>query len=368
MRHDIRLGMLPNPFIFRDGTPVVTLDDWMRRREELLCDTIGLEFDGMPPKPEAVRVEHLDNRGRGQTTTYRIHCGTKEHPFSFCITAYIPQKKTKVPVVVSGDAMYTNCMNDEIINEALRRNFAVVRFTRTELSPDYPDPDRLSGINAVYPTHKFSTISAWAWGYHRVLDVLEQLDFADMRYIAATGHSRGGKTVLLAGATDPRIRYVNPNGSGTHGCGAYRFLQREDSDAYNDKESESLEFMFKVLSYWMGEGLRDYIGREQELPHDSHFIKALVFPQCLIETNGYGDIWANPRGSYLSNLAAREVWRRYGEERGCVCHYRRGGHAHGPVDFGALFDYMEADITHAALPACFAHVPYDDMEPLHDWH
>ena len=34
MRHDIRLGNLPNLFVFRDGTPVVTLDDWMRRREE----------------------------------------------------------------------------------------------------------------------------------------------------------------------------------------------------------------------------------------------------------------------------------------------------------------------------------------------
>ena len=367
MRHDIRLGNLPNLFVFRDGTPVVTLDDWMRRREELLCDAIGLEFDGMPPKPESVRVEHLDGRTRGYTTHYRIHCGTKEHPFTFCMTAYVPNKNGKMPVVITGDAMYTGCFNDEIVAEAQKRGYAVVKFTRTELAPDYDDTEWQYGIHALYPEHRFSTISAWAWGYHRVLDALEQTDFADMRYIAATGHSRGGKTVLLAGATDPRIRYVNPNGSGTHGCGAYRFLQREEADCYANKESEPLDVMFRVFSFWMGQGLRDYIGREGELPHDSHFIKALVFPQCLIETNGYGDIWANPRGSYLSNLAAREVWARYGEKRGCVSHYRMGGHGHTPVDFKALFDYMDADMAHTALPDGFVRAPYDDMEPMHDW-
>lgn len=367
MRHDIRLGNLPNPFIFRDGTPVVTEEDWFRRREEIIEDAIGLEFDGMPPKPEKVTIEHLDDRGRGQTTHYRIHCGTKAHPFSFCITAYIPQRNGRMPVIVAGDAMYSTCMNDEVIAEAHRRGFAVVRFARTEMAPDYADPDWQYGIHALYPEHRFSTISAWAWGYHRVLDALELTDFADMRYIAATGHSRGGKTVLLAGATDERIRYVNPNGSGTHGCGAYRFLQREDEGKFSNTKSEPLDHMFNMFEFWMGAGLRDYIGREGELPHDMHFIKALVYPRCLIETNGYGDIWANPRGSYLSNLAAREVWRRYGETRGCVSHYRMGGHAHGMEDFRALFDYIDADMADAALPDRFCKPPYDDMDPMHDW-
>ncbi|MBE6657950.1 MAG: hypothetical protein E7604_05835 [Ruminococcaceae bacterium] len=367
MRHDIRLGMLPNPFVFRDGTAVVTEEDWMRRREEILCDTIALEFDGMPPKPDTVRVEHLDDRGRGQTTHYRIHCGTKDHPFSFCITAYIPQRPGRMPVIVTGDAMYTVAWTDDVIAQALKRGYAVVMFARTEMAPDYTDHEWQYGIHAVYPDYRFSTISAWAWGYHRVLDALEQTDFADMRYIAATGHSRGGKTVLLAGATDARIRYVNPNGSGTHGCGAYRFLQREEEGKFDRAQGEPLDFMFKTFPYWMGEGLRDYIGREGELPHDSHFIKALVYPRCLIETNGYGDIWANPRGSYLSNLAAREVWRRYGDVRGCVCHYRMGGHGHRPDDFRVLFDYIDADMAQTALPACFRDAPYDDMEALHDW-
>ena len=111
-----------------------------------------------------------------------------------------------------------------------------------------------------------------------------------MDHIAASGHSRGGKTVLLAGATDERIRYVNPNGSGTHGCGAFRFLQREEEGRFGDAMSEPLQYMFDNIPYWMGQGLRAYIGREGELPYDSHFLKALIMPRCLIETNGYEDM------------------------------------------------------------------------------
>ena len=59
MRKDIRLGMLPDPFICRSGHRVASEDEWRVRRQEILEDTIGLEFDGMPPAPEVFRTEPL---------------------------------------------------------------------------------------------------------------------------------------------------------------------------------------------------------------------------------------------------------------------------------------------------------------------
>jgi len=188
-----------------------------------------------------------------------------------------------------------------------------------------------------------------------------------MDHIAVTGHSRGGKTVLLAGATDPRIRYVAPSCSGTHGCGCHRFFQQETEGEYADKHSETLQFMFDCIPFWMGQGLKQYIDREEEIPHDSHFIKALIAPRYFLETNGYGDIWANPRGSYLAWLAAKEVWKMYGAEDRCLTKYREGGHGHWFEDFCALFDVMETDLHGKPLPECVCRAPYDDMEPLHDW-
>ena len=78
MRKDIRLGMLPDPFLFRNGKRVTDTEEWRARRQEILEDAIGLEFDGMPPAPEVFRVEPLDLHGRGSTCSYRIHCGTKD--------------------------------------------------------------------------------------------------------------------------------------------------------------------------------------------------------------------------------------------------------------------------------------------------
>lgn len=65
-------------------------------------------------------------------------------------------------------------------------------------------------------------ISAWAWGYHRVIDALNHISEIDISKIMITGHSRGGKAVQLAAATDERIAFVADNNSGCCGFGLHR--------------------------------------------------------------------------------------------------------------------------------------------------
>lgn len=365
MREDKILGMLPNPFLFADGTRVKTVADWERRRQEIKASVIELEFGGMPPRPDAIRLERMTEGGKGKVSSYRIHCYIKEKEFTFCFMAYRSEKDDKCPVIITGDAIYNKNCNDQVIEEANRRGFTVIKFNRTELAPDMYHSEREDGIYPFWPDLTFSAISAWAWGYHRVIDVLSSLDYIDTDHIAITGHSRGGKTVLLAGATDERIQYVNPNGSGAHGCGCYRFEQKEEPGLYTDDRSERLEDLFRAVPYWMGPGMRQYIGRETELPHDMHFVKALIAPRVLLETNGYGDIWANPRGSYLTHLAAKEVWKLYGAEENCQTWYREGPHLHRWADFNALFDLLEDRIHGTSLWQ--ETVPYDDLDKIHDW-
>lgn len=367
MRKDLILGKLPDMFQFEDGSRVKNARDWEKRRKEILDIAVETEFGGMPPEPENMWFEALDLHGKKFTNTYRIHCGTKEYPFTFCFMVWRPDTDLKCPVILTGDALYDTNLDDQVIAEARRRGYAVAKFNRVELAHDMYNTDRSSGIYPMWPDKKFTAISAWAWGYHRVVDVLRQLDYIDPDQIAITGHSRGGKTVLLAGATDERIAYVNPNDSGTHGCGCYRFQQREEPGVFGEDYSEELGFLVEAAPHWMGERMKDYVGRENELPYDMHYIKALVAPRCFLETNAYGDIWGNPRGSYLSFLAAKEAWKLYGCEKNCQTWYRLGGHHHGWDDFCALFDFIDTIRCASPMPDAYTRKPYDDIEPLHDW-
>ena len=183
-------------------------DTWPQRREEILEMMVDLEYGGMPPEPESLRVEQLQH-SLGEMLCMRVHIN---EAFSFTLQLYKPVKRpqpgTKFPVILTGDGCYRNC-NDAVIDEAAARGYAVAKFNRVEIVPDI-DTHRKGGIYDLYPGMTFGALSAWAWGYSRAMDALETLDIVDASRVAITGHSRGGKTVLLAGALDRRFAWVHP--------------------------------------------------------------------------------------------------------------------------------------------------------------
>ncbi len=157
------------------------------------------------------------------------------------------------------------------------------------------------------------------------------MDFVDKARIAVVGHSRGGKASLLAGATDERIALTSANDSGCGGAGCYR---QQGSGA------ETLADILRNFPYWFGPRLGEYIGREDELPFDQHFLKAAVAPRLLLTTEALGDLWANPTGTWQTHAAARQVYRFLGIEERMGIWYREGGHAHSRADWDALLDFM----------------------------
>ena len=310
---------------------------WRIRRKELLDLVVDLEYGGMPPQPESLRVEQLQHP-LGEMLSMRVHIN---ETFSFTLQVYKPIKRpqpgTKFPIILTGDGCYHNC-NDAVIADAFSHGFAVAKFNRVEFAADTCCPDRKGGIYDLYPDSTFGAIAAWAWGYSRAMDALETLEIVDTAKVAITGHSRGGKTVLLAGALDERFAYVHPNGSGCGGAGCFRY-RTEPRDGL--RGSAQLQDILKSMAYWFGPKLPAYIGKDHTLPFDQHFLKAAVAPRMLIETSGREDTWANPKGSYLTFEAAREVYRLLGVPENIAYRIRPGGHAHTPADFNALFTFME---------------------------
>ena len=158
------LGALPELLVTEDGRKVETPEAWQERRREIIEDAVALEFDGMPPAPEVFRVEPTHVRGKGMTSSYRIHCGRKDHPFTFCFYVYRAPVDGPTPILLTGDLLYDKNCHDGVIAEAHRRGITVVKFNRNELAPDMPDKNREYGINPLWPELRFSAISAWACG------------------------------------------------------------------------------------------------------------------------------------------------------------------------------------------------------------
>ena len=170
-------------------------------------------------------------------------------------------------MILRGDLCWVKTP-DLVTRQILDRGYILAEFNRCEFAPDRT-PDAV-GLFAAYPDHEFGAVAAWAWGYHRAIDFLLTQPEVDAEKIAITGHSRGGKAVLLAGATDDRIALTAPNNSGTGGAAPYRF----QSD-----EGEPLRDITKNFPTWLTPRLKEYAGREDELPFDQHSLKAVIAPR-----------------------------------------------------------------------------------------
>lgn len=332
--------------------PGKSVAEWEIRRKELLSEVVELEYGGMPPEPESVRVEQLQSLPN-HPLSMKVYINEK---FSFMMQVFRPEKLTegkKYPVILNGDGCFRTC-NDVVIDDAISRGYIVAKFNRLEFVSDINREERIGGIYNMYPGLCFGAISAWAWGYSRAMDALETIDFADTENVAITGHSRGGKTVLLAGAVDKRFAVVNPNNSGCCGAGCFRY-RTEPRDGKSG--NERLEEILDKFKYWFGPELTKYIGRDHELPFDQHFLKAAVAPRKLLETNGRDDTWANPEGSYITFEAAKEVYELYGVPENIAYRIREGGHAHSPEDFGALLAFIE---DAGAVTEGYGMTPFED--------
>ena len=193
------------------------------------------------------------------------------------------------------------------VENLIDRGYAFATFHDSDMDPDVNDFS--DGIHPYYPdlpgpkeTH-WGTIRAWAWGLHRCVDYLVTDEDIDPKGIAVTGHSRRGKTTLLAGALDERIALVVPLQSGTGGCALSR-----------DNDQETVERINTVFPHWFNDVFPQFNGREAKLPFDQHLLMALVAPRPLLDIGGLQDTWANYESAYRAMKAADPVFKFLGAE------------------------------------------------------
>ncbi len=355
------LGQLPDIFTMDNGERLTNPADWEKRRAEIYKTAIELQYGTIPPAPEFLEVETLYV---GKTSnSYKIITGTRANPVSFRMQLYHPNIPAPYPVIVDGDMCFPYHTHNDYIKTALDKNIAWAFFDRTELAHDIRGEGRRQGqLYKTYPEYTFGALGAWAWGYSRCVDALLSLGLADESAIIFSGHSRGGKTAMLAGALDTRATIVNPNETNAGSCSCYRIHMSALNERGEEKKSETLADLYSRFDFWLGEGMAQYTERENELPFDCHFLKAMIAPRTLFISEAVHDIWGNPIGSWQTTKAAEELFDFLDAKDQLFWYFRDGSHSHALEDVQMLVNLIEHKLHGAPLSENFFRRPFEERE------
>jgi len=357
-------GELPDIFLTENGQRVGTKEEWEKHKSTLYKWAVDFQYGCMPPAPEFLSVETLHESP--SISSYHIHTGRRDCPITFQMQIVWPlEKKEKYPVIIDGDGCFRYMYADGFMEPIRKAGIAFVRFNRTELEHDVRKK-HTEGLRRVYPGLNFTSLAAWAWGYHRCVDAVLKLGIADEKLIAFTGHSRGAKTALLAGATDERAAIVNPNAACSGAGACYRVHTETLCEDGVVRPSSTLEKMADFPD-WFTDELLSYAGKEETLPMDCHFIKSLVAPRVLLITEAMSDAWSNPAGVYITHRATKEVYKFLNAEENVMVHYREGFHSHNKEDIEILVNVIRHMQGREALNEKINVSPFEELPLGYQW-
>ncbi len=188
------------------------------------------------------------------------------------------------------------------------RGYGVATFYNGDVQPDRPNVDEgfrklMLKPKGDVPDDATATIMSWAWGVSRCADYLSTLPEIDAKRLAVVGHSRLGKTALLAGAFDERFALVIPHQAGCGGTGPSR---------HDDSKAEGVKRINTAFPHWFSTSFKAFNDTTDKLPFDQHCLAALCAPRPVLYTNAAEDLWANPAGQFEMLKLATPVYELLG--------------------------------------------------------
>jgi hypothetical protein len=332
---------LPDPLLLKNGKPVKTARIWWDKRRPEIVEDFDREIYGrVPPNMPRVNWEVLstthEKNGEVPVITKKLagHMDSSSYPavtVNIDLTLTTPANATgPVPVMMelsfSAEFMAALAKRLPVVaaemaashgpswqQQVLTKGWGYAVLIPTSIQADKGDGLTEGVIGLVdrgqpRKVDDLGSLRAWAWGASRALDYFETDKSVDARQVGIEGHSRYGKTALVAMAYDPRFAIAYISSSGAAGAELYR---RNFGEQIGNVAGSG-EY------HWMAGNFLKYAGplTVNDLPVDSHELIALCAPRPVFIGGGatQGDGWADAKGTFLAAVGAGPVYKLLGKK------------------------------------------------------
>ncbi|MDX1947531.1 MAG: acetylxylan esterase [Pirellulaceae bacterium] len=345
---------LPDPLVMLDGTKVTSQEIWAtKRKPELKALFQHYMYGRIPPAPRELVAKELfvDPAALGGKATLReyqlgfVGPDGKTLQHQQLVLVVTPSGKKNVPLFVGMNFCGNHTVLDDPriqlptgwvrnscagakderatdegrgsqkdtwnVDLILDRGYGLATFYSGDIDPDTADfsdgiaPQFFQSGTATPAGDDPATIACWAWGYSRVVDCLARHEGqnVDLDRLIAVGHSRNGKTALLAGAMDDRFAIVIPHQAGCGGTSPCR---------NHNPKAETVQRINTSFPHWFCPNFKAFNEHTERLPFDQHCLIALCAPRPVLLCNAIEDQWANPDGQFQMLAAATPVYQLLG--------------------------------------------------------
>jgi hypothetical protein len=323
---------LPPLLVSADGHAITTPDEWFNRRRPEILGLFANLIYGVVPSPESpirttrtvLKRDDAFMGGKALRKEVRIRFENERGTAEMHVLVFTPTGRTgPSPAFLLHSFSNTrddghdvapdrpgHLRNGVPLGDLLAQGFGLVVVHQGDLVR-HNEVEFQKGIHPLFyrqgqsfpKAHEWGCIAAVAWGASRVMDYLETDSDIDAGRIAVMGHSKMGKATLWTVAQDTRFAMAIAAQSG---CGGAALWKRNFG--------ETLEKMVTRFPYWLCRNAAKFVRNEEDLPVDQHMLIACIAPRPVYVASGVDDLWADPRGEYLSAWHAGEVYRLLGKK------------------------------------------------------
>jgi hypothetical protein len=380
--------VLPDPLVLANGQKVRDAESWyQKRRPEIVKLFEENQYGRSPGRPKDMSFDVFDKgtlafEEKAIRRQVMIYFSKDKSEPKMDLLIYLPANTDKPSPMLLNISFTANSLtvNDpgvkegEIWNRQKKRvpagngrRFGSLNVTRVlekgfglatvyygDIDPDF-EGGLPYGVRSLYlksgqterAPDDWGAIGAWSWGLSRAMDYFETDDSVDAKRVAIMGVSRLGKTVLWAGARDTRFAMIIDICSGEGGSA----LSRRN---YGETIAHLVEP--SRFPYWFCPNYQKYGDHVDQFPVDAHMLLALIAPRPVLLINGNTDKWADPKGSFLSAVAAGPVYDLLGKQdlstdalpqagepilRDIGFYMHDGGHGTRPSDWDVILKFMQ---------------------------